>query len=355
MATSISSNILTTHDSAGEDGIELSIVSPVYHAEQSVRELVARCSEAAAGLTSRYEIVLVDDRSPDNSWAEIVRCCDADERVKGVRLARNVGQHRAITAGLAASRGAFVIVLDCDLQDDPKYFPKLFETIRQGYDIVYTRKRKRQYPGLRNAAARTFYRMFNWLVEQPDTRAPAETGAYSILTRRVVEAFLRVHDYHRHYLMVLRWLGYPSTAIEIEHIDRPHGQSSYTFRKLVAHAIDGIASQSQRLLYASIGIGLAFVAIAGAALSYVIVSYLMIGAQPGWTSTTALILLSTGIVLLSLGIHGVYIARIFDEVRQRPLFLVDSALNLTQQQRESLGESNGLPVVQGDHSHRRFE
>ncbi len=355
MATSISSESLTGHGADGGNAVELSVVSPVYRAEQSVRELVSRCSEAAATITPHYEVVLIDDRSPDNSWAEIVHCCNDDEKVKGVRLARNVGQHRAITAGLVASRGEFVIVLDCDLQDDPKYFKQLNETIRQGYDVVYTRKKKRHYPGLRNVAARTFYRLFNWLVEQPDTRAPAETGAYSILTRRVVDAFLRVHDYHRHYLMVLRWLGFPSTAIEIEHVDRPHGKSSYTFRKLVSHAIDGIASQSQRLLYASIGVGLAFVGLAGLALVYIVASYFLVGAQPGWTSTTALILLSTGLVLLSLGIHGIYIARIFDEVRQRPLFLVDSALNLTHEQRGALGESNGLPVLQGDRSHRSFE
>lgn len=355
MATSISSEAMTNDDAGGEGAVELSVVSPVYRAEQSVRELVARCREAAAALTPHYEIVLVDDRSPDNSWAEVVRCCAEDERVKGVRLARNVGQHRAITAGLAASRGKLVIVLDCDLQDDPKYFKRLYDTIQQGYDVVYTRKKKRQYPGLRNVAARTFYRLFNWLVEQPDARAPAETGAYSILSRRVVDAFLRVPDYHRHYLMVLRWLGFPSTSIEIEHVERPHGKSSYTFRKLMVHAVDGIASQSQRLLYVSIGVGLAFVCLACLALLLIVASYFMIGAQPGWTSITALILLSTGIVLLSLGIHGIYIARIFDEVRHRPLFLVDSALNLTQQQRESLGESNGLPVLQGDHGHRRFD
>jgi dolichol-phosphate mannosyltransferase len=353
MATSISNSTFTTTRRDGGEQVELSIVSPVYAAQESIAELVARCSEAAGDLTPNYEIVLVDDRSPDNSWSRIVRCCTEDDRVKGVRLTRNVGQHRAITAGLAASRGNYVIVLDCDLQDDPKYFKQLYETIQQGYDVVYTRKRKRQHSGLRNVAARIFYRMFNWLVEQPDTRAPVETGAYSILTRRVVEGFLQVKDYHRHYLMVLRWLGFPSTSIEIEHVDRPHGRSSYTLRKLIVHAIDGIASQSQRLLYASITVGLSFVVVAMCALFWVVIQYFIIGARPGWTSTTALILLTSGIVLLSLGIHGIYIGRIFDEVRQRPLFLVDTALNLTSGQRQALGESNGLPVLQGNHGRER--
>ncbi|HVR96521.1 MAG TPA: glycosyltransferase family 2 protein [Thermoanaerobaculia bacterium] len=309
-----------------DDAPLLSIVSPVYRAEAIVPELVRRITEEVSPVTERFEIVLVDDRSPDLSWLRIVEACNRDRRVKGIQLSRNFGQHYAITAGLDHARGRWVVVMDCDLQDDPAYIRDLYDKARQGYDIVYTVKERREHGAAKNLSGRLFATALNWL--SSGRTANANVGAFSILSRRAVDAFRQVQDTHRHYLGVLRWLGFETAEITIRHRPRFEGRSSYTVRKLVRHAIDGFTSQSDRLLYIALGFGFLFFSASILSAVFLIVRYFLHGFKEGWTSTIVLILLSTSMILFSVGAVGIYIGKIFDQVKQRPLYLVQRKVNL---------------------------
>ncbi len=303
----------------------LSVVSPVYRAEEIVPELVRRITEEASKITDRFEIVLVDDGSPDRSWSRIAEACARDPRVKGVQLSRNFGQHYAITAGLDHARGRWVVVMDCDLQDDPKYIRDLYDKAREGYEIVYTVKERREHGAAKNLFGHLFAAGLNWL--SSGRGVDANVGAFSILSRTAVEAFRQVRDTHRHYLVVLRWLGFDSAAVAIEHRKRHKGRSSYTFKALVRHAVDGFTSQSDRLLYLAIGVGFLFFTASILAAAFLVIRYFLHGFKEGWTSIMVLILLSTSMVLLSIGVVGIYIGKVFDQVKQRPLYLVQRKVN----------------------------
>ena len=304
----------------------LSIVSPVYGAAAIVGPLVERISAAVAPLTAEFEIVLVEDGSPDNSWAQIAAVAGREPRVRGLRLARNFGQHAAITAGLAHTRGEYVVVMDCDLQDEPAYIPALLAKAREGYDIVLTRKANRRHAWHRNLAARGFAAVFTLL--SGHRQADPQVGGYSILSRQVVDAFLQIKDVHRHYLLILGWLGFRTTVVPVEHKPRHSGRSSYTFRRLLRHALEGITSQSTLLLKFAVGIGFIYFCSSVAGATYLCISYFLHGFRAGWASTVVLLLASTGLILMAIGILGIYIGNIFEQVRNRPLYLVQDRINL---------------------------
>ena len=307
--------------------IKLSIISPVYKAEAIVDELVKRIKEEASEITADFEIILVEDGGPDRSWEKIKKNCEKDQRVKGIKLSRNFGQHYAISAGLEASKGEYVIVMDCDLQDNPKYFRELFKKAEQGVDIVYTIKEERSHGSLKNITANMFYWLFNYLVDN-NLQGSDKVGSYSLLTRKVVEAYLSVGDYRKHYLMVLRWLGFNYDFIKIEHAKRFEGKSSYTIKKLINHALDGITSQSDKLLRLTAGFGLILSLISFLAALTIIVLYLVQPFQAGWPSIMVLILLTGGLIILSVGICGIYIGKIFEQSKNRPLYLIEKKENL---------------------------
>jgi len=305
----------------------LSVVIPVYRAQEVVDELVARLTKSLSALQRPYEIVLVEDSSPDRSWEKIEAVCRREPCVRALSLSRNFGQHAAITAGLSRARGDLVIVMDCDLQDDPADIPKLIAEHEKGFDIVYTVKSARRHSFGKNLIASLYHWIFNRLVGNDDFNSDTQIGSYSLISRKVVTAFLQLNDAHRHYLSILRWLGFRSSSVPIEHHERFAGRSSYTFRKLVVHALDGIVSQSNRLLHASVILGFIFVAVSVLATLWIVAMYLLHGFREGWASVVILILLCTGIILLMIGIHGLYLGRIFDQVRGRPLFVIRESLN----------------------------
>jgi dolichol-phosphate mannosyltransferase len=303
------------------NGILLSVVSPVYRAEGTVAELVRRLDAAASRVTDRYEIVLVEDRSPDGSWERIVEAARENPRVKGARLARNFGQHAAITAALDLARGDYVVVLDCDLQHDPDEIPAMVAKAREGYDMVLARHEERQHAAVRNVGA-TMFRWMNTLLSGQDQVA-TNLGTFSLLTRKVVDAFLRLPEAHRHYLHILKWLGFRVAYVDVQHLERHSGTSSYNLVRLVRHAVHGTIGQSRRLLHFAVILGLFYVLAALLATLVIVVMYLNSGFREGWASLVVLILMSTGCILMTLGILGLYIGAIFDQVRGRPLFIID--------------------------------
>lgn len=324
----------------------ISVVSPVYRAEDIVDEFVRQVREALEQVTADFEIVLVEDGSGDGTWPRIAAACAADPRVKGIKLSRNFGQHYAITAGLEHARGAHVVVLDCDLQDDPAFIPQLHAKACEGYDVVLTEQSERAHSFVRRTFARGFARTLNWL--SGETTVDWLVGGYSILSRRAVEALLRIGDVHRHYLGLVRWLGFPIAKIRVAHRPRLSGESSYNLKKLVHHAIDGWVSQSNRLLYISVALGFTFLLAAVASIAVITVLYFVRGFAPGWPSLVVLMLTCTGSILMSLGVVGIYIGKIFDQVRGRPLYVIERTLNEPSSTREPAQQGVGTAGAEED-------
>jgi glycosyltransferase involved in cell wall biosynthesis len=303
----------------------ISVVSPVYRAAGIVDEFVRQLTAALEPITPDFEIVLVEDGSNDGTWPRIAAACAADTRVKGIKLSRNFGQHHAITAGLEHARGTRVVVMDCDLQDDPEFIPDLYAKASEGYDIVLTAQRERAQGVVKRAFARMFAASLKWV-----SGRDAEdwlVGGYSMLSRRSVDALLNIRDVHRHYLTLVRWLGLPLTQIPVVHRPRHSGTSTYNLRKLIRHAIDGWISHSNRLLYISVALGFSFLLAAVLMVAVVVVIYFVRGFAQGWPSLVVLILTCTGSILMSLGVLGIYIGKIFDQVRARPLYVIERTLN----------------------------
>ncbi len=308
--------------------MRLSIVSPIFNADGIVAEFVRQVKSSILTVTEDFEIILVEDGSEDRSWGKIEEECKSDSRIKGVKLSRNFGQHYAITAGIHLVTGDFAIVMDCDLQDDPKYIPVLLATAQEGYDIVYTIKDTRKHSVLKNITAYLFNSMFNWLIDNKTWKSSSQVGSYSLLSRKVINAFKIVNDYRRHYLMVLRWLGFQSTFVPIVHRERYSGRSSYGFFKLLNHAIDGIVSQSDKLLRLTVVLGFSLSILSFLAGLYIFISSLIRPFLSGWASLSILILFVGGLIITSLGISAIYIGKIFEQTKGRPLFIIDKKINL---------------------------
>lgn len=299
---------------------ELSVVVPVYGCADCLHALYARLASAMAQVTNRFELVFVDDRSRDGAWPILEAFAAADPRVRAVRLSRNFGQDAAITAGLTLARGAWVVVMDCDLQEAPEDIPRLWAARAGGHEIVRTLRRGWRHSAPRRWSSRAYRRLTRETDMRPDY------SNLSLLSRRVVDAFLSLQDRDREYLIALDWLGFSSTAIEIEHAERHAGRSSYTPRELLRVALDGLFFRSTALLRLVVLAGFV-VAFVGAALAvYEVVDYFADarGRVPGYTSLAVLILLLSGTVIVSVGIVGLYVARVFEQVKARPLFLIES-------------------------------
>ena len=290
-----------------------------------VEELVQKIKQAASQISESFEIVLVEDGSPDTSWIEIEKECEKDQRVKGVRLSRNFGQHFAITAALAHARGAAVVVMDCDLQDDPKHIPELFHKLSEGYDIVYAKRDARNYSLIKNLFSRMFYKILSWI---SNFDLDPNVGNYTILSRKVVDAFLSFNDYRRGYLFVLHWLGFRRGHIIVKHHARSQGSSSYSIGKLIALALSLALFYSDKPLRLSIYSGLVFSALSFVGIVLVLVRYFQGNLLPGWASTIIALMLIGGLLMIFMGIIGLYVSKMFEQTKQRPLYLVQDTINL---------------------------
>lgn len=294
-------------------------------AENIVEELVSRVSKEVAKLSSTFEIVLVEDFSPDNSWEKIEELCKKYPFVKGVKLSRNFGQHNAIRAGVSEARGDVIVLMDCDLQDDPGHIKLLVEQFQNGNDIVYTKRIKRKHSFFKYITAKIYNSLFNILA---DKNFDLNVGSLVLFSKKVRNQFLKLTEHESLYIQSLKWLGFKHVFIPVEHRERFEGESSYKLKDLIRLAIQGWVSNSEKLLYISIKLGFLFTIISIAVILYVIYKSFTVGYDAGWPSLISVILLSTGMILISLGVLGIYIGKIFNEVKNRPLFIIDKTINL---------------------------
>ncbi len=267
-----------------------------------------------------FELVLVDDRSPDDSWSTMVDLAHADARVKLVRLSRNFGQHAAITAGLEHATGNWIAVMDCDLQDPPEQLPDLYRKAQEGFDVVLARRVGGGHSFFRRLASAGYFRVLNALL---GTSFDAGFGNFSVVSRKVRDEFLRVRDKDRHYLMILRWLGFETTSVDFPYATRYAGESSYTFGMLLRFAFDGLFFQTTTLLRWIVYLGFAVSGFGVLLAIFFVINYFVGHSYPGWTSLGVLLLLLGGFIIVSTGITGLYVGKIFVQAKDRPLYVVD--------------------------------
>lgn len=304
----------------GRGTVEISVVVPVYRCGDCLAELHRRVCATLEALTPDFELVLVDDGSPDNAWDAVRALAQSDPRSRGLRLSRNFGQHAAITAGLAASRGRWVVVMDCDLQDPPEEIPRLYAKALEGYDVVLSRREERLESLPRRLAASAYFRFHNMIA-----RGNLHTNYtnLSVISRKVVDSFLALRDHDRQYLLILHWLGYRRAELEVKQSDRYTGRSSYSFRQLAKVAVDGVFFQSTVLLRWIVYLGF-LLALVGAALAgYAVLSWATGHHLPNWTALPMFGLFLAAFIIISGGVTGLYVGKIFEQVKGRPLFVVD--------------------------------
>ncbi len=271
-------------------------------------------------LVDSWEIVFVDDRSRDASWGKVLALAASDEHVKAIRLSRNFGQHAAITAGLAESVGRWTVVMDCDLQDPPEAIPDLYAKALEGHEIVFARRRVRRQSLARRAANRVYFALRRSLA---GVDLETEHSNLSMMSAKARRAFLSVPDAHRNFLLILYWLGFDRTSIEFEHADRYAGESSYKFGSLLRVAVDGLFFQTTALLRWIVYVGFAMTALSVALAAYFVYQYYSTDTYPGWTSLAVLLLLIGGFIITFVGLTGLYLGKVFEQVKGRPLFVVD--------------------------------
>jgi dolichol-phosphate mannosyltransferase len=303
-----------------EYDLDLSVVVPVYGCESCLRELHRRVVAAVEPATPRFELIFVDDRSPDGAWSTVVELARDDPRVRGIRLTRNFGQQLAITAGLTQSQSMWSVVMDCDLQDPPELIPSLLEKAREGYDVVLGRRVVRSHSLPRLIAARTY---FTFLRVFLGVEIAGDFGAFSLISARARRAFLAIPDVDRHYVPILYWIGFDRAVVDYEHGERFAGKSAYSLASLIRLAAAGILFQSTTLLRWLIYAGFLLAGLGLLVALFLVASYFWIHPLPGWTSLVVLILVTSGFVTLSTGVSGLYIGMIARQVKGRPLFLID--------------------------------
>jgi glycosyltransferase involved in cell wall biosynthesis len=313
---------LNTPAPGSEGSVELSVVVPVYGCADCLDALNGRIADACRKVTDRYEVVYVDDRSPDSAW-EALRKHSSDPHVGGIRLTRNFGQQAAITAGLEHARGRWTVVIDCDLEDPPELIPELWRVAHEGHDVVIAR-RNRPKRGLRRRIASSLY--FWALKTFLGTNIDPSYGSFSILSDRARAAFLRVRDTDRHYIPIVLWIGFDQGQIDYWPEKRFAGESSYGFGGLARVALEGIFFQTATLLRYVVYLGFGVTAIGFLLAAFYIYSYLANDTPPGFTTIAVLVTCLSGFIIVSLGVTGLYVGRIFQQVKPRPLYLVDERI-----------------------------
>ena len=305
--------------------MDISVVIPVYGCKAALPELYRRLTESLSQITDKYEIILVDDNCPHNYWEEIVKICQKDEKVKGFHLSRNFGQIRAITAGLDKSKGDWIVVMDCDLQDRPEAIVELYQKAQEGYDVVFARRTERVDTAVTKFLSKTFYKVYDYFT---DGAFDSSICNFSISKRKVINSYCSMREHNRAFTMFIRWLGFKETAIDLKADARFEGTSSYNLKRKLKMAFEIITSQSNKPLFFSVHAGFLIALCSFLYIVYLMIRALVVGdVLSGWTTIVASIYLMGGLLLIAIGVVGIYIGNIFEEAKNRPLYVIAEALN----------------------------
>lgn len=305
---------------------EISVVIPIYLNEPFIQELVSRLISTLEGIATHFEIILVDDCSPDGSWAIIKKLAKNDNRIKGIRFSKNFGQHRAVTAGIDRCRGDWVVVMDGDLQDRPEEITRLYQkAVGESCDIVFARRKKRKDNLLKRLSSKLFYLVLNKL---SDSHIDSQVANFGIYSQKVIENFRKMREQNRLFLLFIDWLGFESHYIDVEHEMRSSGKTAYSFYKRLSLAVNAIISMSNKPLKMAVTFGFFISSAAFLYGIFIVLRYFISGIPVvGWTSLMVSLWFVGGLIFSLLGFLGLYIGRVFDEVKFRPLYIIKEEIN----------------------------
>jgi dolichol-phosphate mannosyltransferase len=310
--------------------IVCSVVVPVYNEEEVINETYKRLKGVMDGLDITYEIIFVNDGSRDRTRELALEICKNDKNVKFIDFSRNFGHQTAITAGMDYASGDAVVVIDADLQDPPEVIPEMLEKWREGYDVVYGQRIKREGETFfKKFTAKIFYRTLNKLT---DVEIPVDTGDFRLIDRKVCDALKKVDEKNRYIRGIISWLGFKSIAVPFVREKRFAGTTKYPLKKMLKFASDAIVSFSHKPLKLAtyFGFFLSFASFIYLIVTIILKVFSIIKTVPGWASIVAINLFFNGIILLILGIIGEYIGRIYDEAKNRPLYVIRELVNFDE-------------------------
>jgi len=300
--------------------IDISVIIPVYGCDKSLPKLYERLTASLESIVKKYEIILIDDCGPGNTWEIIQSIAKIDGSVKGIRLSRNFGQHIAITAGLEESIGSWVVVMDCDLQDKPEEIVKLYEKAQSGVDIVFAQRVDRQDSFFKKSASKLFYRVLGYLTE---TKLDYSVANFGIYDRKVINAVLSMKEVHKFFPVMVRWVGFSSASIKVSHADRIYGDTVYTLRSLITLSFGVMLSFSDKPLRLIVKFGFIVSFVSAIYALSIVIDVLLNGATvAGWSSMMASLWLIFGILMSIVGVVGLYVGRTFDETKCRPVYII---------------------------------
>jgi dolichol-phosphate mannosyltransferase len=305
----------------GTEPVLLSLVIPVYNEQATLEALFSTLRERLAALGVTYEVVLVDDGSRDLTHEMIADITQRDARFRSIHFSRNFGHQAAVTAGLHFARGRAVVVMDADLQDPPELLATMLARWREGFHVVYAQRIKRHAEGpLKRGIAFAYYRLLQRLT---DVEIPTDTGDLCLMDRRVVDLLNRMPERNRYLRGLRAWLGFRQTAVQFERPPRYAGEPKYTFWKSLALGVNGVVGFSKVPLRFATYLGMLVSAISLVLTAWAVYQR-FVGADTvrGWASTLVVILLLGGVQLLMIGVVGEYLSRIYDEVKQRPMYVI---------------------------------
>lgn len=305
--------------------MKLSVVVPVYGCRKALNELHRRLTKEIIKITKNYEIILVNDNCPQNSWEIVEKVCKEDKKVVGINLSRNFGQMKAILAGLDYSSGDYVVVMDCDLQDRPEEIINLYNKINEGYDVVFARRKNRKDQFLKKLISNIFYKIYSYATDQPYDETLCN---FSISKRIVIDSYCKMREGHRAFVMYIKWLGFKQGTLDVIHDKRYEGKSSYNLKKRINMAMDILFSQSDKILKFIVNFGFILTFLSLIYILYLLIRHFLVPSSVmGWTSIIVSICFVGGMLMTVIGIVGLYIGNIFMEIKQRPLYVVKDIKN----------------------------
>ncbi len=309
-----------------QNNIKFSVVSPVYGSLNVLEELVERTAQSLGQLSEHYEIILVDDCGPGNAWERIQNLAQQDPRIKGIKLSRNFGQHYAISAGLQHSSGQWVVVMDCDLQDQPEEIAQLYAKTKEAYDVVLAKRSQRQDGWFKKISSKGFYKVLSYLT---GIQYDPDIANFGIYHQKVITAINDLPEHIRFFPSMVRWVGFNTTSIDVVHAARKDGDSSYNLNKLLNLALDIMLAYSDKPLRLTVKLGL-LISFLSLIFIVITIARYFIGeiTVEGYFSIILSVWLLGGLLIFIMGIVGLYIGQTFEGVKDRPIFIVDKSINL---------------------------
>ena len=299
---------------------KIAVVIPVFQTENIIDTLCKKLILSLSEISNAFEIILIDDGSTDNSWKKINENALFDNRIKGFRLSRNFGQHHAISAGLEKCQSEWIVVMDCDMQDNPDEIIKLYQEAIKGYDIVLARRKNRKDSFFKKFNSKVFYWILSLL---SGLKFNGEVGNFGIYHKKVIDNINKLKEPFRFFVSSVKWVGFKSSFVDVTHNQRYEGKSSYNFRKLIYLAVNIIISYSNKPLIIMIYTGIFSAIISLAFIAYNLYLYYSGEiTQLGYTSIISSIWLLSGVILSSTGILGIYIGKIYDGIKNRPIYII---------------------------------